>query len=112
MFRTNSVNDLLSLKKEIVSVTFRTTQRKDANHHVPQAKNCIDSVVPIHCAQGLSVQEAADEAVAAIRVSKNRFDAAADSLLASAQREPVKYRKITEWIEGCQSFCMGNLAWR
>ncbi|KAH7389368.1 isoprenoid synthase domain-containing protein [Phaeosphaeria sp. MPI-PUGE-AT-0046c] len=86
------VNDLLSLKKEI-------------------SKGCIDSLVPIYCAIGMSVQEAIETSVEALAMSKARFDAAARSLRASAQREPAKYKHVSEWIDGCQTLCVGNLEW-
>jgi hypothetical protein len=60
----------------------------------------------------MSVQEAVNEAVEALKASKTRFDVAADSLLESAQRDPSKYEHISDWIDGCQSLCIGNLVWR
>ncbi|KAF1913064.1 isoprenoid synthase domain-containing protein [Ampelomyces quisqualis] len=86
------VNDLLSLRKEI-------------------SKGCIDSIVPIYCAQGMSVQNAVNEAVRALEASKSRFDKAAQSLSVAAQQDPLKYKHVSEWVEGCQSLCMGNLVW-
>jgi hypothetical protein len=58
------------------------------------------------------VQSAVNGAVEALQASKHRFDVAAGSLLTSAQREPPKYMHVSEWIDGCQSYCMGNLVWR
>jgi len=84
----------------------------NTDHNLSQAKGCIDSIVPILCAHGLSVQEAVDSALATLKASKKRFDAAADSLRRSAQREPVKYKHVSEWIEGCQYYCLGNTSWR
>jgi hypothetical protein len=60
----------------------------------------------------MSAQEAVDEAIVTLEASKSKFDTAAGDLLACAQRDPGKYRHVSEWIEGCQSFCIGNLAWR
>ena len=58
------------------------------------------------------MQSAVNGAVDALQASKDRFDVAAGALLASAQREPSKYKNVSEWIDGCQSYCMGNLVWR
>jgi hypothetical protein len=78
----------------------------------PQKKECIDSIVPIYCSAGMSVQDAVDEAVQALKGSVKRFDVAAAGLRTSAREEPLKYEHVGEWVEGCQNYCMGNLIWR
>jgi hypothetical protein len=60
----------------------------------------------------MSVQGAVETSIEALAASKARFDAAARSLRASAQREPTKYKHVSEWIDGCQTLCVGNLEWR
>jgi hypothetical protein len=118
MPRTRSVNDLLSLKKEIVSSHKcaiedpRQQGGLNANVEVTQTKECIDSMIPICCANGMTLQSAVDKAIAQLEASRNRFDAAASALRASAQQDPIEYRHVSEWISGCQNLCMGNVAWR
>ena len=72
----------------------------------------MDSVVPIYCSQGMDVQDAINRAVDSFKASKDRFDQAADSLLSDAQKKPLKFKHVAEFIEGCQYYCLGNLAWR
>jgi hypothetical protein len=60
----------------------------------------------------MSVQKAVNEAVKALKASKVRFDETARSLSMAAQQEPVKYKHVSEWIEGRQSLRMGNLVWK
>jgi hypothetical protein len=60
----------------------------------------------------MSVQSAVNEAVRALEASKTRFDEAASNLFVFAQQEPLKYKHVLEWVEGCQSLCIGNLVWR
>lgn len=68
--------------------------------------------MPIYVSEGISAQNAVNEAVVALEASKARLDVAADSLRESASREPLKYKHVSEWIDGCQSYCLGNLVWR
>lgn len=68
--------------------------------------------MPIYVSEGISAQNAVNEAIVALKASKARFDVAAGSLRESASREPLKYKHVAEWIEGCQSYCLGNLVWR
>jgi hypothetical protein len=97
MPRTRSVNDLLSLKKEIVSSHKcaiedpRQQGGLNANVEVTQTKECIDSMIPICCANGMTLQSAVDKAIAQLEASRNRFDAAASALRASAQQDPIEY---------------------
>jgi hypothetical protein len=77
-----------------------------------QAKNCVDSMIPIFCANGMSAQSAVNKAIAQLKASKNRFDVAARALHASAQQDPIKYKHVIEWIAGCQRLCTGNVTWR
>ncbi|KAH4215275.1 hypothetical protein HBI40_246280 [Parastagonospora nodorum] len=86
------VNDLLSLKKEI-------------------AKKCVESMIPISCAHGMSAQSAVNEAIAQLKASRDRFTVAADALRASIQQDPIEYKHVSEWIHGCQNLCMGNVTW-
>lgn len=60
----------------------------------------------------MDVQDAINRAVDSFKASKDRFDQAADSLLSAAQKEPLKFKHVAEFIEGCQYYCLGNLAWR
>lgn len=69
-------------------------------------------MIPIFCANGMSVQSAVDEAVAQLEASRDRFDGAASALRASAQLDPTEYKHVSEWIAGCQNVCMGNVKWR
>jgi hypothetical protein len=69
-------------------------------------------MIPIFCANGMSAQSAVDEATVQLKASKHRFDVAADALRSDAKRDPVKYKYVSEWIEGCQSLCTGNVQWR
>jgi hypothetical protein len=59
----------------------------------------------------MSVHDAIDIAVESLAMSRARFDTAARSLRRSALREPAKYRHVSEWIDGCQMLCVGNLEW-
>ncbi|KAH3938365.1 hypothetical protein HBH53_263130 [Parastagonospora nodorum] len=86
------VNDLLSLKKEI-------------------AKKCVESIIPISCAYGMSAQSAVNEAIAQLKALRDRFTVAADALRASIQQDPIEYKHVSEWIHGCQNLCMGNVTW-
>jgi hypothetical protein len=68
--------------------------------------------VPIYCYTGMSVQDAVDETVEALKESVKRFEVAAVGLRTSAWKEPLKYEHVGEWINGCRDYCMGNLLWR
>jgi hypothetical protein len=61
---------------------------------------------------GMDVHKGVDEAVKALVDSKRRLDKAAASLLADAAWEPLKYKHVAEWIDGCKHYCLGNLTWR
>jgi hypothetical protein len=69
-------------------------------------------MIPILCANGMSVQSAVDETIVQLKASKDRFDQAANVLFREAKEDPVKYKHVPEWIEGCQTLCTGNLQWR
>jgi hypothetical protein len=69
-------------------------------------------MIPISCANGMSAQSAVNEAIAQLKASRERFDIAAGALRFSAHQEPIEYKHISEWIDGCQSLCMGNIQWR
>jgi hypothetical protein len=69
-------------------------------------------MIPISCANGMSVQSAVNEAIAQLKASRERFDIAANALRVSAHQEPIEYKHIPEWIDGCQNLCMGNIQWR
>jgi hypothetical protein len=60
----------------------------------------------------MSVQDAVDETVEALKESVKRFEVAAVGLRTSAWKEPLKYEHVGEWINGCRDYCMGNLLWR
>jgi hypothetical protein len=77
-----------------------------------KANKCVDSMIPIAHANGLSAQDAVNEAVAQLKASKKRFEVAAGALRTSGQEELVKYDHVSEWIDACQTLCTGNIRWR
>jgi cytochrome c556 len=83
-----------------------------ANSDDMQAKKCVDSMIPISCAHGMSAQSAVNEAIAQLKASRDRFAVAAGALRASIQQDPIEYKHVSEWIHGCQNLCMGNVTWR
>lgn len=60
----------------------------------------------------MSAQEGVNKAVEAFAAAKQRFDDAAESLLSDAENEPIKYKHVADFIETCQYYSLGNLAWR
>ncbi|KAF2756046.1 terpenoid synthase [Pseudovirgaria hyperparasitica] len=85
------INDLLSLRKEI-------------------KQGCIDSIVPLTFARCGDLQIAVSKSVAALRMSKDRFDLAAQSLVMATAKEDV--RGVRDFIDVCKSNSIGNLVWR
>jgi hypothetical protein len=77
-----------------------------------KANKCVDSMIPISYANGMSAQDAVNEAIVQLKASRNRFEAAASALRASSLEEPTKYGYVSEWIDGCQALCTGNMEWR
>jgi hypothetical protein len=86
-------NDLLSLRKEM-------------------QLDCIDSIVPLVFASTGDVQRAVSEAVGALRAARERFDAAADELLARRYEDEEIRSQVDQFIEVQRSNCVGNLVWR
>jgi hypothetical protein len=112
---------MLSLKKEI-------------------QKNSIDSLIPLTVRTGKSVDEAFKTAVIDLESSVNRFDNAADSLVANVKRDPHagtslwyylrwvwpnqifksnkreadqdQKRALVRFLDASRQSCTGNLAWR
>ncbi|KAL2797260.1 terpenoid synthase [Aspergillus keveii] len=85
-----SVNDLLSVKKEI-------------------AQGSAESLVPILCAELGSAQEAADQVMETVRLAVFEFDLAAKRLLARYGRDTS--HRLEAFIAGCRYYCTGNLTW-
>jgi hypothetical protein len=77
-----------------------------------QVKKCVDSMIPISCANGMSAQSAVDGAISQLKASRDRFDVAANALRSNAKENPIKYKHVPEWIDGCQTLCTGNIRWR
>jgi hypothetical protein len=73
-----SVNDILSLKKEV-------------------QKNSIDSLIPLIVATGKSLDDAFKTAIVDLESSVNRFDNAAESLVANVKRDRSTYAGASFW---------------
>ena len=86
-------NDLLSLRKEM---------------HL----DCIDSIVPLVFASTGDVQRAVSEAVGALRAARDRFDNAAEDLMARQYEHDEIRSQVEQFIEVQRSNCVGNLVWR
>lgn len=86
-------NDLLSLRKEM-------------------QLDCIDSIVPLVFASTGDVQRAVSEAVGALRAARERFDDAAEDLMARRYEHEDTRSQVEEFIKVQRSNCVGNLVWR
>lgn len=96
----DEVNVIISITNDLLSL------RKEIKH------GCIDSIVPLTFASTNSIQEAISEAVSALRVSKNRFDKAANSLLVANLDNREWYEQIQRFMAVQRSNSVGNLLWR
>ncbi|RAK97108.1 terpene synthase family protein [Aspergillus ibericus CBS 121593] len=89
-----SVNDLLSVKKEL-------------------AHGSAESLIPILYAELGSAQKAAEQIMRIITLSIAEFDQTAERLVARHGGNSAKLAKELEtFIIGCRYDCTGNLAWR
>ena len=68
--------------------------------------------MPVYCATGHTVQSAMHETIHALKESKAKFDAAASGLGAIAEDDPIRWKDVVDWIDGCRMLCIGNLTWR
>ncbi|OOG00946.1 hypothetical protein ASPCADRAFT_125951 [Aspergillus carbonarius ITEM 5010] len=88
-----SVNDLLSVKKEL-------------------AQGSAESLVPILYAELGSAQKAADQVLQIITLSIAEFDQTAERLVARHGGKSVEIaRELEMFIAGCRYYCTGNLTW-
>jgi len=85
-------NDLLSLRKEM-------------------QLDCIDSIVPLLFASTGDVQRAISEAVGSLRAARERFDKAAEELMARRYEDEEIRSQVEQFIEVQRSNCVGNLVW-
>ncbi|TAQ88585.1 hypothetical protein B7494_g3094 [Chlorociboria aeruginascens] len=76
-------NDMLSLKKEI-------------------ALGCIDSLVPLYCAQLGSIQAAIDAAYTDLLASVDRFESAAEELLSLGSTSTMSKAELQIFVRGCR----------
>ncbi|KAL9090100.1 MAG: hypothetical protein Q9159_002165 [Coniocarpon cinnabarinum] len=90
--KDGDVNDIFSLRKEL-------------------AEDAVDSIIPIFFASTGNAQESADIAMKLISHYVNEFEAAASDLLKSCEKDVETVQNVRRFIEGCRSYCTGNLEW-
>lgn len=106
----DSVNDILSVKKELVSYIDSFTSIPNLLH--PQAEGSVDSLIPILHASLGNPQAAVDATVGMLQDSAVNFVVAASQLLQSYSNNVETYEKLRNFVEGCMNYCTGNLRWR
>ena len=89
------VNDLLSMRKEL-------------------DQGATESLIPVLCAKYLDAQAAADEVVAAVEHTVQKFNDVAARIIRhhSDIEDPEVVKDLVRFVEGCKYYCAGNLRWR
>ena len=105
-----SVNDILSVKKEIVSPAHLSTPLRSQND---KAEGAALSLIPILYANGLSPQEAIDHIMSSVRRTRRDFDDDAQRLLEVFKNESSEIKAdLQKFVDGCRFHMTGDLAWR
>ena len=105
-----SVNDILSVKKEIVSFLPLIKALRSLDD---KAEGAALSLIPILYANGLSPQDARDHIMSSVRRTRQDFDEDAERLLKYFENESIQIRAdLQKFIDGCRFHMTGDLAWR
>lgn len=80
---------------------------------IDKARSSIYSVVPLLFARSGTAQSAVDQAIRSLVRSVQEFEVTVRRLReVSIANEAVNEHHVRDFVEGCRSYCSGNLAWR
>ncbi|KAI9760260.1 MAG: hypothetical protein M4579_001774 [Chaenotheca gracillima] len=108
------VNDMLSLKKEIVGIPFMkllSMLDKADKDRVSQAHGQTDSLIPLLFALSSNIQQSMDVASNALRSAVINFEMAADRLTSRRSGDAKTDEDVAAYVRGCQYNLTGNLGW-
>lgn len=106
-----SANDIMSLKKEVVSTMVVTWfWNYELTEH--QACGSIGSIIPLLYAHSRNLQAAVDQTAHSLIANVKEFERTVQRLLEKAKHEGIQETDaIKNFIKGCQFYCTGNNAW-
>ena len=107
-----SVNDMLSLKKEVVREYFSFLSLLFITNRKYQARDAIDSVIPIMFIELGSIDAAMDKTIEFVASMIERVDSAEARLLDRYSYDNTLQQQLQKFIDGAKYYCTGNLTWR
>jgi hypothetical protein len=109
-----AVNDLCSIKKEIVSIysSYRSKVGWMFLKRYLQKNDAIDSLVPILFFQSGSIDIAVAKVIAFIEEQIETLDRAADQLFKEYDDDDERSKDdVRNFVEGCKALARGNMTW-
>ncbi|PBP28882.1 terpenoid synthase [Diplocarpon rosae] len=106
----HSANDMLSLKKEIVSTSV-SQQLRVCDAKMSKVQGCLDSLIPLSVPVYGGVQQAIDQAHTDLLAAVDRFDAEAKKLLSGPNTTDFSDRELRIFVNGCRDCWVGNFNW-
>lgn len=103
-----SVNDILSLKKEIVCLPLRCFR---LNTDAVQATDCVVNLVPVLYKSGKPLEKVVPYLIKEMHASRDRLDSAAAKLDAMTRDDPQLNESVMKFIDGIRIMDTGTLGY-
>lgn len=108
----SAVNDVLSIKKEVVSFESFILPQTKSNTDRLQKQETIDSLIPIIFYETGDIQVAVDRVISFIKGEIARVDEIAAALLLKYGNEDAAIQEhVRLFIEGCKHHATGTVVW-
>ena len=107
-----SVNDILSVKKELVLYTAFDPLNKMQLIVLYQMQGQVNSLIPLLYVQNGSLNAAMDDAMGILIKAIADFEHSTQSLLDQYPDNIPVHSELQKFIHGCRCACTANLNWR
>lgn len=108
LISSSRINDILSLKKEMVRFPFPIPSSPYTDTML-QATGCVVNLVPVLYQAGQSLEEVIPYLTEEMHASRDRLDAAAEKLDPMTKKDTQLNKTVKEFIDGIRRMVTGTL---